>query len=42
MSAGEKERLRMRVRDQLPVAADGRIIYEAFANAVKGLVRGRE
>ena len=28
------------LRDQLPVAADGRIVYESFANAVKGRVPG--
>jgi ubiquinone/menaquinone biosynthesis C-methylase UbiE len=31
-----KEQLRNRVREQLPIAADGRIAYQAFANAVKG------
>jgi SAM-dependent methyltransferase len=31
-----RERLKARVREQLPVAADGSIAYEAFANAVKG------
>lgn len=40
MSPGEKEKLRTRLREQVPVAADGRVVYEAFANAVKGRVRG--
>jgi hypothetical protein len=26
------------LRDRLPIAADGSIAYEAFANAVKGVV----
>ena len=38
LSFAEKERLRARAREQLPIAADGRIAYEAFANAVKGRV----
>jgi len=38
MSAGERERLRARLPDHLPIASDGRIVYEAFANAVKGRV----
>jgi ubiquinone/menaquinone biosynthesis C-methylase UbiE len=33
-----REKLRARLREQLPIAADGRIAYEAFANAVKGRV----
>ena len=33
-----RERLRDRLRDTLPIAADGSITYEAFANAVKGRV----
>jgi ubiquinone/menaquinone biosynthesis C-methylase UbiE len=36
MSPQESERLRARLREQLPIAADGSISYEAFANAVKG------
>jgi allophanate hydrolase subunit 1 len=36
MSPGAREQLRERLREQLPVGADGRIAYEAFANAVKG------
>jgi SAM-dependent methyltransferase len=38
MSPDAKERLRARLREQLPVAADGRITYEACANAVRGRV----
>jgi SAM-dependent methyltransferase len=33
-----KEELRIRLRDYLPVSSDGRIIYDAFANSVKGRV----
>jgi ubiquinone/menaquinone biosynthesis C-methylase UbiE len=33
-----REALRARLRDQLAVAADGSVTYEAFANAVKGRV----
>jgi SAM-dependent methyltransferase len=40
MSPGEIEQLKARLREQLPIAADGRIAYEAFANAVKGRVAG--
>jgi len=40
MSPDAREQLRDRVRELLPVAADGRIAYESFANAVKGRVRG--
>jgi hypothetical protein len=36
MSPGARERLRARLREQLPASPDGRIAYEAFANAVKG------
>jgi ubiquinone/menaquinone biosynthesis C-methylase UbiE len=36
MSPGAREQLRVRLREQLPVSPDGRIAYEAFANAVKG------
>jgi hypothetical protein len=42
MSMDEKERLRTRLHDQLPTDADGRIVYESFANAVKGRVPSRE
>lgn len=36
MSPAEIERLKVRLREYLPTAADGTISYEAFANAVKG------
>jgi len=36
-----REQLKSRLREQLPVAADGRITYEAIANAVKGKVSER-
>ena len=38
MSMDKKERLRKRMHDLLPADADGRIVYESFANAVKGRV----
>jgi CheY-like chemotaxis protein len=38
MSVDEKGRLRVRLHDHLPTDADGRIVYESFANAVKGRV----
>jgi ubiquinone/menaquinone biosynthesis C-methylase UbiE len=38
MSPAEKEQLKARLREILPIAADGSIAYEAFANAVKGRV----
>ena len=38
MSPPEIERLKMRLREHLPIASDGSISYEAFANAVKGTV----
>jgi SAM-dependent methyltransferase len=41
MSTSAREQLRARVREQLPVSLDGRTVYEAFANAVKGRVRAR-
>ena len=40
MSPQMRELLRTRPRDSLPIASDGRIVYEAFANAVKGRVPG--
>jgi ubiquinone/menaquinone biosynthesis C-methylase UbiE len=40
MSPSEKEQLKARLREQLPIAPDGRIAYESFANAVKGRVPG--
>jgi hypothetical protein len=36
LSQDAKKQLRNHVRERLPIAADGRIAYEAFANAVKG------
>ena len=36
----DKKRLKARLREQLPTAADGSIVHEAFANAVKGRVPG--
>jgi SAM-dependent methyltransferase len=33
-----REQLKARLREQLPIGADGRIVYEAWANAVKGRV----
>ena len=33
-----REQLKTRLRERLPIAADGSIAYEAFANAVKGVV----
>ena len=40
MSTSAREQLRTRMRDHLPIASDGRIVYESFANAVKGRVPG--
>jgi hypothetical protein len=40
MSPAAREELRSRLHDRLPIAADGRISYEAFANAVRGRVPG--
>ena len=38
LSPDELEQLKRQLREQLPIAADGRIAYESFANAVKGRV----
>jgi SAM-dependent methyltransferase len=38
LSPNAREQLKVRVRERLPIAADGSIAYEAFANAVKGVV----
>lgn len=38
MSKSAREELRTSVRKRLPTSSDGRIAYEAFANAVKGRV----
>jgi ubiquinone/menaquinone biosynthesis C-methylase UbiE len=40
MPPAEREQLKERLRELLPIAADGRIAYEAFANAVKGRAPG--
>jgi ubiquinone/menaquinone biosynthesis C-methylase UbiE len=37
LTPGAREQLKARLRERLPIAADGSIAYEAFANAVKGL-----
>jgi len=37
MSPSEIEHLKARLREQLPTDPDGRITYEAFANAVNGV-----
>ncbi len=39
MSPTTREQLKAKLREHLPIAADGSISYEAFANAVKGRVR---
>ena len=38
MTASAREELRARLRNRLPIASDGCIAYESFANAVKGRV----
>jgi SAM-dependent methyltransferase len=38
MSDATREKLKMKLRDQLPAASDGSISYEVAANAVKGTV----
>jgi ubiquinone/menaquinone biosynthesis C-methylase UbiE len=38
MSPAAREQLRTRLREQLPAASDGHILYESFANSVKGRV----
>jgi ubiquinone/menaquinone biosynthesis C-methylase UbiE len=40
LSPDMREKYQQRLREILPIAADGRIAYEAFANAVKGRVPG--
>src|SRR5262249_17888052 len=40
MTADAKAQFRARLREQLPAAADGRIVYEATANGVRGRVPG--
>jgi len=41
MTKGAREEFRVRLRNRLPIASDGRIAYESFANAVKGQVPKR-
>lgn len=38
MSSDMREQYKARLRELLPIGADGRIAYEAFANAAKGRV----
>jgi SAM-dependent methyltransferase len=38
LSPSARGQLKARLRERLPIAADGSIAYEAFANAVKGVV----
>lgn len=38
LTPSAREQLKTRLRERLPIAADGSIAYEAFANAVKGVV----
>jgi ubiquinone/menaquinone biosynthesis C-methylase UbiE len=38
MSSAERDRLRAHLRERVPVAPDGRIVYESVANAAKGRV----
>jgi SAM-dependent methyltransferase len=40
MSASARQELRARLRDHLSVCSDGSIVYDSFANAVKGRVPG--
>ena len=40
MTPAEMEQLKTRLRADLPSAPDGSIVYESFANAVKGVVGG--
>lgn len=40
LSSSELEQVKARLQVELPVAADGTISYEAFANAVQGRVPG--
>jgi hypothetical protein len=40
MSPDAREQLRVRLREHLPATSDGPIVYESFANAVKGRVLG--
>jgi hypothetical protein len=40
LSPGDREDLKEYFRRYLPTAADGRIVYDAFTNAVKGRAPG--
>ena len=40
LSPPAREQLRTNLREKLPIAADGRVVYEAFANAIAGRVPG--
>jgi SAM-dependent methyltransferase len=40
MSPSMREKYKARLREQLPIGTNGRIVYEAFANAVKGRTPG--
>jgi SAM-dependent methyltransferase len=40
MAPEARDKLKARLREQLPTRPDGRIVYEAFANAVQGKVPG--
>jgi hypothetical protein len=39
MSLEAREQLRVRLREDLPATSNGQIVYESFANAVRGRVR---
>jgi SAM-dependent methyltransferase len=39
MSPDAREQFRVRLREHLPASSDGQILYESFANAVRGRVR---
>ena len=39
MTASAREQLKAHLREQMPTAPDGTLSYEAYANAVKGIVR---
>jgi allophanate hydrolase subunit 1 len=39
LSPQDRERLKTRLREQVPTASDGRIAYRSCANAVKGIKR---
>src|SRR5262245_39216358 len=41
MSPDAREQLRVRLREHLPASSDGQVLYESFANAVRGRGAGR-